>query len=195
MDHKGALGSTILDRRRALAIAAAAMAMARPAPSLAATASELDQESRLALDRLFALQPKTREWARDARAILIFPSIKKAGLLMVGGQTGEGALLVQGRPIGFFRITAGSVGMQHGVQSFSYAMFFLTQKALDYAKSSEGWAFGSGPSVVLVDEGMAKNTNTSTLRKDVLAVVFGQKGLMAGLGLEGSKITRIYPDA
>lgn len=184
-----------LDRRRALALAAAAMVLARPELGRAASAAELDQESRLALDRLFALQPKTREWAQKARAILVFPSIKKAGLLMVGGQMGEGALLVQGKPVGFFRITAGSVGMQLGVQSFSYAMFFMTQKALDYAKSSEGWAFGSGPSIVLVDEGMAKNTNTSTLKKDIMAVVFGQKGLMAGLGMEGSKISRIHPEA
>ena len=84
--------------------------------------------------------------------------------------------------------------MQAGAQKFSYAMFFMNQKAVDYAKSSSGWSFGSGPSVVLVDEGFAKSTNTTTLSQDVYAMAFKQKGLMAGAGLEGSKITQIYPD-
>ena len=125
-------------------------------------------------------------------AILIFPKITKAGFL-VGGQGGNGVLLMGGRPAGYFSIYAGSFGLQAGVQQFSYAQFIITRSALDYMKKSDGWAIGSGPSVVVVDEGFAKTMNTTTLSNDVYAMPFGQKGLMAGLGLEGSKITRIHP--
>jgi len=177
-----------------LATAAAMMALARPGVSAAATAEELSSNSHLALDRLFALRPEARQWATKARAILVFPEIVKAGF-MVGAQGGDGALIEKGKVVGFYRIAAGSFGLQAGAQKFSYALFFMTQQALDYLKSSNGWSIGSGPSVVVLDEGAAKSMNTTTMRKDVYAVPFGQKGLMAGLGLEGSKITPIHPKA
>ena len=183
-----------LDRRHTIMLLATA-ALAAPKASRAASATELATESRLALDNLYAVRPEARGWGRDAKAILVFPKITKAGIVMVGGQTGDGALFVNNEPIGFFRIFAGSFGLQLGAQKFSYAMFFMTQKAVDHAKSSEGWSIGSGPSVVLIDEGKAKSMNTTTMRKDIYAVAWGQQGLMAGLGLEGSKISRIHPDA
>jgi len=183
-----------LDRREILALVAAS-ALVRPDVGAAATASELASESRFALDQLYGQRPEARDWGRAAKAILIFPKITKAGVVMVGGQTGDGALLVRGNPIAFYRIFAGSFGLQLGAQTFSYAMFFMTDKAVDYAKESEGWAVGSGPSVVLIDEGKAKTMNTTTMRKDIYAVAWGQQGLMAGLGLEGSKITKIHPKA
>jgi len=182
-----------LDRRRALVLAAAA-ALARPGVAAAARARELAEEGRLSLDNLFAVRPESRAWAKAAKAILIFPRITKAGVVLVGGQTGDGVLFVKMKPIQFFRIYAGSVGPQLGAQKFSYAMFLMTQDAVDYAKESEGWAVGSGPSVVFVDEGTAKNLNTTTMREDIYAVAWGQEGLMAGLDLEGSKITRIRPE-
>lgn len=182
-----------LNRRKALILAAAATAFgAYPGVSAAARAEELAQNAHLALDSLYATRPETRALGQKAMAILVFPEIVKAGLI-VGGQGGEGAMFVHDRAIAFFNIFAASYGLQAGAQKFSYAMFFMNQKAVDYAKSSNGWSFGSGPSVVLIDEGAAKNLNTTTLRKDVYAVAYGQKGLMAGLSLEGSKISRIYP--
>lgn len=184
-----------LNRRKALILAAAATAFAaQPGVSVAATAQELTQNSRLALDRLYALHPKTREWAKSARAILVFPEIVKAGLV-VGGQGGEGAMFEHGKVVGFYRSAAGSLGLQAGAQKFSYALFFMNQKALDYVKASDGWSIGAGPSVVIVDEGAAKSLTTTTMKKDIYAIVFGQKGLMAGIGLEGSKITKIHPKA
>lgn len=185
-----------LNRRSSLTLATAAamMALAHPGAAAAATAEELASNSRLGLDRLYALRPEARGWAQSARAILVFPEIVKAGF-MVGGQGGEGALFERGKVTGFYRIAAASFGFQAGAQKFSYALFFMTQGALDYLKSSNGWSIGSGPSVVVVDEGAAKSMNTTTMRKDVYAVPFGQKGLMAGLGLEGSKITPIHPKA
>lgn len=177
-----------------LATAAAMMALAQPGVSAAATAQELTRNSRLALDRLFALHPQTRQWAKAARAIIVFPEIVKAGFI-VGGQGGDGAMFEKGTVVGFYRSAAGSVGLQAGGQTFSYALFLMNQKALDYVKSSNGWSIGTGPSVVVVDEGAAKALTSTTMRKDVYAVVYGQKGLMAGVSLEGSKITPIHPKA
>lgn len=96
-------------------------------------------------------------------------------------------------PAAFFEIGAASFGLQAGMQTFSYALFFITDSALDYLRKSSGWAIGSGPSLVVVDKGFAKSLNTTTLNQDVYAIPFGQEGLMAGLGLEGSKITQIHP--
>lgn len=127
-----------------------------------------------------------------AKAILVFPQIVKAGLL-IGGQTGNGALLVNGAAIEYYNISAVSFGLQAGAQAFSYALFFVTDAALQYLKSSNGWAVGTGPSIVVLDKGAAAGITSTTLTQDVYAVPFGQQGLMAGLGLEGSKITRIHP--
>ncbi len=172
---------------------AATLSLAIPAgQALAASASQLTAEANAALQRLYGQSSRARELGRKSVAILVFPKITKAGFL-VGGQGGNGVLFMSGRPIGYFSIYAGSFGLQAGVQQFSYAQFIVTRSALDYIKKSDGWAIGSGPSVVVVDEGFAKTMNTTTLSQDVYAMPFGQKGLMAGLGLEGSKITRIHP--
>lgn len=155
----------------------------------AATAAELNADGKAALSRLYAQSPKAAQIGKGARAVLVFPKIVKAGL-MIGGQSGEGVLFVGGKPAGYYRISAASFGLQAGGQSFSYALFLMNDKSINYIKKNE-WAIGSGPSVVVVDKGKAMTTNTTTLREDVYAVPFGQKGLMAGLGLEGSKIKQI----
>jgi lipid-binding SYLF domain-containing protein len=156
----------------------------------AATAAELNADGKAALNRLYAQSPRATRLARSANAILVFPKIVKAGLV-VGGQGGEGVLFVRGKPAGYYKITAVSYGLQAGGQSFSYALFLMNDKALTYLRKSDGWAIGSGPSVVVVDKGAAMSTTSTTIAKDVYAFPFGQKGLMAGLGLEGSKIKAI----
>jgi lipid-binding SYLF domain-containing protein len=90
-------------------------------------------------------------------------------------------------------MAAVSYGLQAGVQGFAYAMFFMTDSALSYLENSAGFEVGVGPSVVVVDAGKAKTLTTTTGRDDVYAFIFGQKGLMAGLGLQGSKITKVNP--
>jgi lipid-binding SYLF domain-containing protein len=156
----------------------------------AATAAQLNTDGKAALNRLYAHSDRARRYARDARAILVFPKIVKAGF-MVGGQGGEGVLFVSGKPAGYYKIGAVSFGFQAGGQTFSYALFLMNDDALTYLRKSDGWAIGSGPSVVVVDKGAAKSTTSTTLAKDVYAFPFGQKGLMGGLGLEGSKISQI----
>jgi lipid-binding SYLF domain-containing protein len=158
--------------------------------AVAASAAELNANGKAALDRLYAQSDRARRYGRDARAILVFPKIVKAGF-MIGGQGGEGVLFVRGKPTAYYKIGAASFGLQAGGQSFSYALFLMNDKALTYLKKSEGWAIGSGPSVVVIDKGKAMSTTSTTIAKDVYAFPFGQKGLMAGLGLEGSKITPI----
>jgi lipid-binding SYLF domain-containing protein len=156
----------------------------------AATAAELNASGKAALSRLYAQSARAVRYSRDAHAILVFPKIVKAGF-MIGGQGGEGVLFVRGKPTAYYKIGAASFGLQAGGQSFSYALFLMNDKALRYLDRSDGWAIGSGPSVVVVDKGKAMSTTSTTLTEDVYAFPFGQKGLMAGLGLEGSKISRI----
>jgi lipid-binding SYLF domain-containing protein len=105
-----------------------------------------------------------------------------------------GALRKGGKTVGYYKTVAASYGLQAGVQKFGYAMFFITQSALDHLRNSAGWEIGVGPSIVIVDEGLAKSLTTTTAKKDIYAFFFGQKGLMAGMGLQGSKISRITPD-
>ena len=181
--------------RRALLISAAGLAGALPLlpkEAHAASASALAQDASTALQRLYAAQPHLRALGERAKAILVFPKIVKGGFFL-GGQTGDGALLANGSAIGYYNISAVSFGLQFGAQAFSYALFFMTDSALQYLKSSQGWSIGSGPSVVVLDQGAAASVTSTTLTQDVYAVPFGQQGLMAGVGIDGSKITHIYP--
>jgi lipid-binding SYLF domain-containing protein len=122
----------------------------------------------------------------------VFPELTKAGL-GVGGQYGEGALLKKGSAAAYYKTTGASVGLQAGAQKYGYAMFFMNAKALEQLNKANGFEVGIGPSLVVVDEGMAKTATTTTMKDDIYAFVFGQKGLMAGLGIQGNKITQITP--
>jgi len=179
-------------RRLVLAGGAAAALVAGTA--WAAKRAEMEQDARAGLQRLYASEPKAAELGRKARAILVFPSIVKAGM-GVGGQTGNGVLFQNGKATRYYNLSAGSVGLQFGAQKFGYALFFISPSSLDYLQKSKGWAVGSGPSLVVLDKGKAKSMNTTTLSQDVYALSFGQAGLMAGAGIEGSKITEIKPEA
>jgi lipid-binding SYLF domain-containing protein len=173
-----------------VAVIAANIAGPLPQPAIAASAAELNADGQAALSKLYAQSSRAARYRNSARAILVFPKIVKAGLL-IGGQGGEGVLLVHGRPTAYYKIHAVSYGLQAGGQTFSYALFMMNDKALTYLDKSDGWAIGAGPSVVVVDKGAAKSTTSTTIAKDVYAFPFGQSGLMAGMGLEGSKISKI----
>ncbi len=160
-----------------------------PRPAIA-DSEGIDADVDAALSKLYDTTPAAKDLAEKAKGILVFPNIVKAGFL-VGGQYGEGALRKEGKTVGYYNIVAASYGLQAGVQSFAYAMFFMTDSALDYLENSAGWEIGSGPSVVIVDTGMAKTLTTSTVQKDIYGFIFGQQGLMAGMGLQGSKISKV----
>lgn len=156
----------------------------------AESASELQRDARAALNKLYKSDSSARLLGGKARAILVFPSIVKAGFLF-GGQLGEGVLLRNGSAVGYYNTVAASYGLQAGVQTFGYALFFMNQEALAYLDKSDGWELGSGPSIVVVDKGMGKSFSSTTLTQDVYAYIFDQRGLMGGIGIQGSKITRI----
>jgi lipid-binding SYLF domain-containing protein len=153
---------------------------------------DLTADGLRALHKLEDSNHRARFLAHHAKAILVFPSVLKAGFIF-GGQTGNGVLLVHGRPEGFYNMTGGSWGLQLGGQDFSYALYFMTDSSLDYLRRSDGWSAGTGPSIVVVNKGAGAEANSTTITHDVYAFPFGQKGLMADLTLQGTKITRIHP--
>jgi lipid-binding SYLF domain-containing protein len=162
-------------------------------PAFADTAAEIDRDVDSALEKLYATTPSAKELSKVAKGILVFPDVLKAGLI-VGAQYGKGALREGNKTIGYYNTVAASYGLQAGAQSFGYALFFMTDAELEYLKKSDGWEIGVGPSIVVVDEGLAGSLTTTTAKESIYAFFFNQKGLMAGLGLQGSKITQITPD-
>jgi len=176
--------------RSLLVALAIALPMAASAPAFSASKSDLENSSKKALDKLVAQVPGASALNAKAVGVLVFPTITKAGF-MVGGQFGEGVLWRKGKPVGYYNTAGASYGLQAGAQQYGYAMFFMNQKALDSLNSTQGFEVGVGPSVVVMDSGMAKNVTSGTLTEDIYAFVFAQKGLMAGIGIQGNKITRI----
>jgi lipid-binding SYLF domain-containing protein len=184
-------------RRGLAAIAVAGFAALAPWPSSAqvpgrTSAAELNRSAQAALQKLYAKVPAAKALGKDAHAVLVFPSVTKAGL-GIGGQYGEGALLRGGKAVAYYNTGGASYGLQAGAQTYGYAMFFMNDAALKQLDRMDGFEVGVGPSVVVVDEGMAKSTSTTTMKDDIYAFIFGQKGLMAGLGVQGNKITKIKP--
>ena len=169
---------------------AAAVALMNAPDAVAASRRELDRDAANALRSLYATNTAARLLGEKARAVLVFPNIVKAGF-MFGGQIGEGVLLKGGKPAAYYNSVAASYGLQAGVQVFGYALFFMNDHALAYLDSSDGFELGVGPSIVVVDAGVGKSITSTTITQDVYAFIFDQKGLMAGLGIQGSKITRI----
>lgn len=170
-----------------------ALVVCLPQSSWAASASAINRDVDNALKQLYKSTPAAKKMAGIAKGILVFPDIIKGGFI-IGGQYGEGALRVAGKTKGYYRTVAASYGLQAGAQKFGYALFFLSDDDLKYLKNSGGWEIGVGPSVVVVDEGAARSLTTTTARSGVYAFFFDQKGLMAGLGIQGSKITEIQPN-
>ncbi len=156
----------------------------------AATAEDLDKASAQALQALYRTNPLAEALSHKAKGVLIFPNIVKAGLVFGGGY-GEGELVKGMKVEGYYNSVTASWGLQAGAQSYGYAVFLMTDKAQKYLHDSHGWEIGVGPTVVVVDEGVAKNLSTSTLKDDAYAFIFGQQGLMAGVSIEGTKISLI----
>jgi lipid-binding SYLF domain-containing protein len=156
----------------------------------AATAEDLDKDSRQALQTLYKTEPVAETLSRTAKAVLVFPNIVKAGLVF-GGSYGEGELIEGSKVVDYYNSVTGSWGLQAGAQSYGYAVFLMTDKAIQYLKDTKGWEIGVGPTVVVVDEGLAKNLSTSSLKDDAYAFIFSQQGLMVGVSIEGTKISKI----
>lgn len=163
-----------------------------PAAAQAASASAIDRDASATLAKLYK-NPAAKALGDKARGVLIFPSIVKGGFI-IAGQFGDGVLRKGGKSAAYYRSLAASYGFQAGAQAFGYVLFFMDNESLRYLDASDGWEIGTGPSLVVLDEGFGKNLSTTTLQKGVYAFIFDQKGLMGGVGIQGSKITRINPN-
>jgi len=183
-------------KRKLLALglgAASALPLSLAVPGQAfavATAEELSAEADRALQMLYRSNPTAKNLSAKARAILVFPNIIKAGFVF-GGSYGEGLLREGTQVLDYYNSVSGSWGLQAGAQSFGYVVFLMNDKAVDYLKESHGWEIGVGPTLVVVNEGIARNLSSSTLKDDAYAFIFDQEGLMVGLSIEGTKISRI----
>ena len=187
------------DHRQALRLAAAltlvilAINPWSTGGALAASAREIAGSATRILTILYQKKPEAKTLGDKAVAVLVFPSIVKGGFI-IGGQFGDGALRKGGQTVAYYRSVAASYGFQAGVQTFGYALFFMDDASVQYLDKSDGWEIGTGPSLVVVDEGFGKSMSSTTLQKGVYAFIFNQKGLMAGAGIQGSKITKINPN-
>jgi lipid-binding SYLF domain-containing protein len=173
-----------------LVFAFAAIALLGLRPAMAASGAVLDQDAKAALDSLYANSPGATALGQHAAGILVFPRVTRLGFI-IGGQGGDGALFEHGKVTGHYSTGALSVGMEAGAQTYGYALFFMKPADLHYLKTSNGWSLGVGPTIVVADAGMAKDASTMTGKSGVYAFIFDQKGLMAGIGLTGQKITKI----
>lgn len=156
----------------------------------AATAEDLDKDAAQALQSLYKTNPTAELISKTAKAILVFPKIIKAGLVF-GGSYGEGVLMKGSHVTDYYNSVSASWGLQAGAQSYAYVVFLMNDKALNHLDKSKGWEFGVGPTVVIVNEGVAKNLTTTTIKDDAYAFITDQQGLMASVSIEGTKITRI----
>ncbi|MDL2336415.1 MAG: lipid-binding SYLF domain-containing protein [Pseudomonadota bacterium] len=173
-----------------LATAAATSVFAWTGPANAATAEDLNKDAAQALQALYKTNPVAETLSKKAKAILVFPKIIKAGLVF-GGSYGEGVLTKNSVFAGYFNSVSASWGWQAGAESYGYVVFLMSNKAVKYVQETKGWEIGVGPSVVVMNEGVAKNLSTSTMKDDAYAFIFDQQGLMASLSIEGTKISRI----
>ncbi|MGE3477833.1 MAG: YSC84-related protein [Rhodospirillaceae bacterium] len=173
----------------ALALAFGFVAAAAP-PVQAASAANIDKDADQALSTLTKNHEIASAIAAKARAVLIFPNIVKAGLGF-GGSYGEGVLRQGGKSVAYYNSVSGSFGLQIGAQTYGYVVFLMNDSAVKFLRESKGWEIGVGPTVVVVNEGVAKNLSSTTLQDDAYAFIFGQQGLMAGVSIEGSKVSKI----
>ncbi|MCY1217780.1 Las17-binding protein actin regulator [compost metagenome] len=156
----------------------------------AARRRELDSGVEATLSRLYGSVNGSRELGNRARGILVFPKTLSAGFI-VGGEYGDGALRSGGATRGYYRLVSGSVGWQIGAQSKSVILMFLTQDAYDKFVRSSGWTAGVDATVALATVGASGVLDTNTAQQPIVGFVMTNAGLMAGLSLEGSKITRL----
>ncbi len=159
-------------------------------PASAATAEDLQKDAAHTLQTLYKLNSTAELLSKKSKGILVFPKIVKAGLVF-GGSYGEGVLMQSGRVTGYYNSVSASWGWQAGAETYAYVVFLMSDQAVQYLAKSQGWEFGVGPSVVVVNEGVAKNLSTSTIKDDAYAFITDQQGLMASLSFEGTKISRI----
>jgi lipid-binding SYLF domain-containing protein len=159
-------------------------------PAAAATAKEIDLDVDAALQRFYNEVGGGKNFVQKAKGVLVFPSVLKAGI-GIGGEYGEGALRVGGKSVAYYSTAAASIGFQLGAQSKTVILVFLADNALAKFRASDGWEAGVDGSVALIELGAGGSLDTTNIKDDIVGFVFGNKGLMYNLTLEGSKMTKL----
>jgi lipid-binding SYLF domain-containing protein len=159
-------------------------------PCKAASGPEIDAQVRATLDEFFSKVGFSRALANRAVAILVFPTVLKAGF-GIGGEYGEGELQIRGQPVGYYNIISGSIGFQLGAQARSVIIMFMTEQALTQFQATDGWKVGIDGSITIIAIGAGGAIDTNSITSPIVGFIFDQKGLMYNLTLEGSKISRI----
>jgi len=157
---------------------------------LAASAAKIDADSNKALQVFREDVNGADVFLNQAAGYLIFPRVIKAGI-GIGGETGEGALRVGGQTVAYYRTSAGSIGFQLGAQAKSIVIAFMTKESLQKFRNSSGWKVGVDGSVALIDLGAGKTIDSTNIKDPVVGFIFGSKGLMYNLTLEGSKFSKL----
>ncbi len=179
--------------RRHVICAFACAALGLTLSSCSTTQSEradIDRRARTALDQLQRITPSAKGLADSSAGVLVFPDVTQGGLI-IGGEYGQGVMFKQGRTEGHYNIAGGSLGLQIGAQTFSQAYFFTTPEALKTFEETKGFEVGAGLDFAVADVGTSGDISSATLQKPLVIFVWGQQGLMAGVKVEGQKITRL----
>lgn len=166
------------------------MLISLPMMSAAADRAEIDADVASVLKDFYHLASGNKELVAKANGVLVFPSVIKAGFV-VGGEYGEGALLVGGKTVDYYSIAAASVGIQLGAQERAEIILFMDKSAFDKFRQADGWNVGVDGSIAVIDAGAGQGVNTDSIKDPVIAVILLNRGLMANISLEGSKISKI----
>jgi lipid-binding SYLF domain-containing protein len=168
----------------------AAVALLLSSVSFGATKAEIDKGVHQTLQQFYQLNPMHKDLVSRAKGELIFPKITKGGV-GVGGQFGEGALRIDGKTVAYYSISSASVGLTLGLAKHKEVILFMNQEVLDKFMNSHGWSIGADTGVAVLDKGAGGDYDTQSLQRPILAVVFGEKGLIGDVSLEGSKVTKL----
>lgn len=190
MESPSNLRSFLVERSFALLVAAFLMVGAVAGVALAKTAKESDASVSACLDRFYTQVPGGKEAAGRAKGLLVMPGVIKAGLI-VGGEYGEGALIVGEKTVSYYKLVAGSVGLQFGGEAKDIIIMFLTDAALKQFQATEGWEAGVDGNVALVNVGAGQRIDLKQINDPIIGYVFDVKGLMADLSLSGAKFTKV----
>jgi lipid-binding SYLF domain-containing protein len=161
--------------------------------SYAKTKGEINASVDAAMARFKRTVTGANEYLKIAKGVLVMPRVTKAGFIL-GGQYGQGALKVAGKTVGYYSLTAGSIGWQIGAEQYDMIIIFTTDRALEKFRSSKGWQAGADAEVTMINAGLNVPVGTLVSQHPVLGFITDQKGLMAGLSVKGAKFTRIHPD-
>lgn len=182
-------------RKQIIATAVAVFLLLAVAPLLtpgpqARSAREIDVSVDVALDRFKSEVQGAKEFLQNAKGVLVIPNVIRVGLIL-GGEYGEGALRVDGKTVDYYSLAAGSFGLQVGAQSKNVVIVFMDEEALTHFRDSLGWRAGVDGSVAFIDAGSGASVDTANVQHPIVGFIFGVKGLMANLSLEGSKLTKL----